>query len=196
MRKFAKRHPRLVLIGLTILLLLPLLTSWIVWSEDVNIDPVATINNYTSFLGTLLSVLFGFVIINVLWERRSRADKTMRIRRLLAGQIASIAVISEGIVQAIAHHTRDEATSLLRDQKMATDAASLRTAVASLTSLTTEIPVEDSQLREGCLDLVRVLDPLASKLVSSTQSHEALSELRKLADSINSLAKSSLQSFP
>lgn len=76
--------------GLIIVLLLPPATVILVFKQDIQFDPSGFVDGYLGFFCTLLSILFGFGLVQMYWESKLDAERGQRVRRLFLSHLNEI----------------------------------------------------------------------------------------------------------
>ncbi len=82
LKKFTR--PWLIFIITLSLLVLALVILRIVYAEYLATDPEELIEEYAKFLGGIVSMLFGFYLVNVLWDQRMKAYQVGRFKKIIS----------------------------------------------------------------------------------------------------------------
>ena len=79
---------------LAVVLLIPPTAIILIYWKDVQFDPSLFVNGYIEFFGTLTSILFGFVLVQIYWETRMDRERARRARHLFLSHLREIGEIS------------------------------------------------------------------------------------------------------
>lgn len=105
-------------VALIILLLIPpiyvCVSYWVVIASKF--EPYAFVSDYLTFLGSLIALVLGFVLVNLYWERKLELDRANSLRRLWLSLLENIGKIAwdTGFITDRHVTTREEA--MARDQ--------------------------------------------------------------------------------
>jgi len=186
----------LIWFGVVILILLLVPPSYVClryWNMLV-FDPSEFMTDYIKFLGGLFSLLFGFILVNVYWERRLESERAYKLRHLLLLHLDHISRLCWETGHLLDKHiaTREESTR--RDQEVYSNKNRLTDAGSTIASLFDAIAsTRDEQLIEETSVLVRDLVPLLDALRNLPDVHPGSKELRNGLSSIGTLVHDSSQ---
>jgi hypothetical protein len=186
----------LIWTGVVILILLLIPPSYVClryWNMLV-FDPSEFMTDYIKFLGGLLSLLFGFVLVNVYWERRLESDRAYRLRRLLLLHLDLISRLCWETGHTLDRHVVTREESIQRDHEVFSNKNRLADAGATVASLFDAIAsTRDEQLIEEASILVRDVVPLLEALGKLPDVHPGSEELRNGLSSAGTQVFDSLQ---
>ncbi len=85
------------LAGVCVILIIPLVIAHLYYGNQIQFIGYKFTEEYWKFLGTLVSVGFGFLLINVFWGRKELNDKINQTRGLLLNYLLKIYKIASTI---------------------------------------------------------------------------------------------------
>ena len=101
-----KYNPRvIIIIGIFIVAFSLLSLTYVQWRYRAVLafDPAKYTNEYLKFLGNLISLLLGFLLVNVYWENRLKSSRARSLRSMLRFHLDHISKITNFHLKNIDH---------------------------------------------------------------------------------------------
>jgi hypothetical protein len=136
---------------LSLLVLVLLVLLLIGYSQHLTINTEQLIEEYAKFLGGIVSMLFGFYLVNVLWDQRIKAYQMGRCKKILLHFYLKTRTFCQEIKQLLAKDfsTEENEASQQRDHRVEEVLQKLHALGQGLESYSPEVDLmEDDAIRE------------------------------------------------
>ena len=110
----------IIVISTLVFLVLVLVALRIFYAQELATDPEELVEEYARFLGGIASMIFGFYLVNVLWNQHIKAYQIRRFKKILAHFYLKIHTFCQQIKQLLAQdfNTDDQEESQQRDHRV------------------------------------------------------------------------------
>lgn len=154
LKKFTR--PWLIFISTLSLLVLALVFIRIYYAGVLATDPEELVEEYTRFLGGIVSMLFGFYLVNVLWDQRNKVYQAGRFKKIMFHFHLKINILCRQIKQLLGKNFSIEQNkeSQRRDHQVHEILQKLRSLGQGIENYAPDIDlIDDENMREMAVSI-------------------------------------------